>query len=159
MKDIKKRIGHLFKRNKERINPKELVVFGCAGRGKMSSMIPSEIDEIYEEKQMDKLIKSFKELTNRPGAWDEDVVKLLNACGGDLELAVSLITDNEKDIPRENNEKIKPKVLGFNSHDCETRYQCICGYCFGSWDLFHQEKNTNGTEKYCPRCKKELIIN
>ena len=54
--------------------------------------------------------------------------------------------------------KIRPKNLGYSSRDCESHYECICGYKFGSWTLFHQEKNENGTKDYCPNCKIELIV-
>lgn len=47
--------------------------------------------------------------------------------------------------------------VGFCSHDCEAWYECPhCGEKFGSWTVFHQEKNENGTKKYCPNCKEEL---
>lgn len=45
----------------------------------------------------------------------------------------------------------------FNSHDCETIYSCPhCKKKFSSWDIYHQEKNENGTKGYCPECKEEL---
>ena len=46
---------------------------------------------------------------------------------------------------------------GFCSSDCEEWYKCpVCKKPFGSWTVFHQEKNENGTNKYCPHCKIEL---
>lgn len=44
-----------------------------------------------EANSMKEKIQEFKKKANRPNAWDNDVEKLLNACGGDLDLAVSLI--------------------------------------------------------------------
>lgn len=38
-------------------------------------------------------IKEFKEKANRPDASDNDVKKLIRACGGDVDKAVSLIND------------------------------------------------------------------
>ena len=47
--------------------------------------------------------------------------------------------------------------IGFCSHDCEVWYRCpVCGAHFGSWSIFRQKKNKNGTNKYCPYCKEEL---
>ena len=47
--------------------------------------------------------------------------------------------------------------VGFCSHDCEIWYECPhCKKKFGSWTVFLQEKNENGTKKYCPYCKEEL---
>lgn len=45
----------------------------------------------------------------------------------------------------------------FNSHDCEAWYRCpVCGEKISSWIIYHQKKNENGTNKYCPCCKEEL---
>ena len=45
----------------------------------------------------------------------------------------------------------------FSSHDCEAWYKCpVCNKIFGSWTVYHQKKNENGTNKYCPHCKEEL---
>lgn len=47
----------------------------------------------------------------------------------------------------------------FCSHDCEVFYECPeCGKVFGSWTVFFQNKNENGTNEYCPHCKVELEI-
>lgn len=47
--------------------------------------------------------------------------------------------------------------LSFSYHDCEAWYKCPeCGEAFGSWSVFTQEKNENGTKHYCPFCKMEL---
>lgn len=49
------------------------------------------------------------------------------------------------------------QYLGFSNHDCESHYKCpVCEKSFGSWSVFHQEKNENGTKDYCPHCKTEL---
>jgi hypothetical protein len=40
-------------------------------------------------------IKEFKEKANRPNASDNDVKKLIRACGGDVDKAVSLIIERE----------------------------------------------------------------
>ena len=46
---------------------------------------------------------------------------------------------------------------GFCNHDCEAWYKCPeCGKPFGSWSIYHQPKNENGTKNYCPFCKIEL---
>lgn len=46
---------------------------------------------------------------------------------------------------------------GYCSHDCEAWYECpVCHKVFGSWSVYHQTKNENGTNKYCPYCKEEL---
>lgn len=46
---------------------------------------------------------------------------------------------------------------GFSQHDCEAWYECpVCHKSFGSWTVSHNEKNDNGTTKYCPHCKTEL---
>lgn len=46
---------------------------------------------------------------------------------------------------------------GYNAHDCESWYKCPeCNYVFGSWTIFHQKQNENGTRHYCPYCKTEL---
>lgn len=45
---------------------------------------------------MDDKIKEFKRRANRPNAADEDVKRLLNACGGDVDLAVSMMTYDEE---------------------------------------------------------------
>lgn len=53
----------------------------------------------------------------------------------------------------------KPKAiyLGFSSHDCESRYKCpCCDKPFGSWEVFNNKENENGTKRYCPICKMEL---
>lgn len=36
-------------------------------------------------------IEEFKRKANKPDAIEEDVAKLLDACGGDVDMAVSLI--------------------------------------------------------------------
>lgn len=47
--------------------------------------------------------------------------------------------------------------LGFSSHDCESRYRCPrCNNIFGSWSVFNNKENENGTNLYCPSCKTEL---
>ena len=47
--------------------------------------------------------------------------------------------------------------LGYSDHDCEAWYECpYCKKHFGSWSIFHNEKNVNGTRGYCPHCKEEL---
>lgn len=47
--------------------------------------------------------------------------------------------------------------LGFSHHACDTYYKCpACGNGFDGWSVFRQEKNENGTNKYCPHCKEEL---
>lgn len=54
---------------------------------------------------------------------------------------------------------LKPKAiyLGFSSHDCESRYRCpVCNKPFGSWEIFLQQPNENGTRYYCPHCETEL---
>ena len=54
---------------------------------------------------------------------------------------------------------MKPRAIyeSFCSHDCEVHYSCpLCGGKFGSWLIFGQPKNENGTDKYCPHCKAEL---
>lgn len=53
----------------------------------------------------------------------------------------------------------KQKVIytGFSQHDCEAWYICpCCNKSFGSWSVFHNALNENGTKKYCPHCKEEL---
>lgn len=53
----------------------------------------------------------------------------------------------------------KPKAMyvGFNSHDAETRYRCpICEKPFGSWTIYGNKPNRNGTKHYCPHCETEL---
>lgn len=53
----------------------------------------------------------------------------------------------------------KPRAImqSYNPHDCEAFYQCpSCREVFGSWSVFDQEKNENGTKHYCPFCKVEL---
>lgn len=107
-------------------------------------------------------MKSLKKKTNRPNAWDADVKRLLIACGGDVDKAAALILDQIspyqifKEEPQQG--KIRPIVTSYNPRDCETHYRCTCGRRFGSWDLFHQDRNSNGTNKYCPKCKIELDI-
>lgn len=55
--------------------------------------------------------------------------------------------------------KLVPRVInkGFNSHDCESRYQCpLCDRNFGSWMVDRFEKR-NGHEHFkCPFCASEL---
>ena len=54
---------------------------------------------------------------------------------------------------------IKKRAIyeSFSSHDCEAWYRCPeCKKLFGSWSIFHQKENENGTNKYCPHCKVEL---
>ena len=54
---------------------------------------------------------------------------------------------------------VKPRAItqGYCPHDCETWYKCPkCGKVFGDWTVYHQKKNENGTNKYCPHCKLEL---
>lgn len=54
----------------------------------------------------------------------------------------------------------KPRAIyvGFSSHDCESRYRCpCCNTPFGSWDIYNNSKNKNGTKQYCPSCKTELL--
>ena len=47
--------------------------------------------------------------------------------------------------------------LGFSQHACDAYYKCpVCGKGFCGWTVFGQEKNENGTKKYCPHCKEEL---
>lgn len=47
--------------------------------------------------------------------------------------------------------------LGYAQRDCESHYKCpVCDKNFGSWSIFHNKKNENGTDKYCPHCKTEL---
>jgi Lar family restriction alleviation protein len=53
----------------------------------------------------------------------------------------------------------KPEAMyvGFNSHDAETRYRCpICEKPFGSWTIYGNMPNKNGTKHYCPHCETEL---
>ncbi len=53
--------------------------------------------------------------------------------------------------------KKKAIHVSFCSHDCETWYRCPeCKEIFGSWSIFRQKDNENGTNKYCPHCKVEL---
>ena len=55
--------------------------------------------------------------------------------------------------------ELKPMAIeeGYCAHDCETHYRCpVCHKCFGSWRVFHQERNENGTKHYCPYCNTEL---
>ena len=53
--------------------------------------------------------------------------------------------------------KKRALYISFCSRDCEAFYECpCCNKKFGSWTVFHQEKNENGTKKYCPWCKEEL---
>lgn len=53
--------------------------------------------------------------------------------------------------------KKRAKYIGYSSHDCETWYQCpCCNRTFGSWSIFCQDMNENGTKEYCPYCKEEL---
>ena len=54
---------------------------------------------------------------------------------------------------------MKPKAIfqSFNSHDCEAYYRCsACKKLFGSWMVFLQPQNENGTNEYCPHCETEL---
>lgn len=45
----------------------------------------------------------------------------------------------------------------FDSHACEAWFRCPeCNKIFGSWAVFGQLDNENGTNKYCPHCKVEL---
>ena len=47
--------------------------------------------------------------------------------------------------------------IGFSQHDCEAYYRCpCCNESFGSWRVFHNQVNENGTNRYCPNCKEEL---
>lgn len=53
--------------------------------------------------------------------------------------------------------KPRAEYIGFCDHDCESHYRCpLCGKNFGSWTICGQQKNENGTNKYCPHCKEEL---
>lgn len=53
--------------------------------------------------------------------------------------------------------KERARYIGFCDHDCEAHYECpYCKKRFGSFAVFHQKENENGTKKYCPHCKKEL---
>jgi hypothetical protein len=53
--------------------------------------------------------------------------------------------------------KKEAEYLGFCSHDCEAHYRCpVCNKAFGSWSIYHQKENENGTKNYCPWCKEEL---
>lgn len=55
--------------------------------------------------------------------------------------------------------KTQPRAIyqSYNSHDCEAWYKCpVCNELFSSWSVYHQSKNENGTNEYCPKCKKEL---
>jgi hypothetical protein len=45
------------------------------------------------ENELNRKIEEFKRKANRPNASDEDVKKLLKACGGDVNLAVSLMNE------------------------------------------------------------------
>lgn len=55
------------------------------------------------------------------------------------------------------NRKMRAIYIGFSNHDCEARYKCpYRSKNFGSWDIFHNKKNENGTKNYCPICKNEL---
>lgn len=47
--------------------------------------------EKREDTELKKKIEEFKRKANRPYAWNSDVEKLLNACGGSVELAVETI--------------------------------------------------------------------
>lgn len=63
------------------------------------------------------------------------------------------------EFPQKQERKKKERAISmaYNSHDCESRYRCPeCGTPFGSWDVFRNQKNENGTNKYCPHCKTEL---
>lgn len=53
--------------------------------------------------------------------------------------------------------KLRAIYCGFCNHDCEVRYKCpVCGCPFGSWEVYHNPENVNGTKEYCPVCKTEL---
>ena len=46
---------------------------------------------------------------------------------------------------------------GFSQHDSDAYYKCpVCNSTFSGWDVFHNQKNENGSKKYCPNCKTEL---
>ena len=53
--------------------------------------------------------------------------------------------------------KKRALYVGFSSHNCEAFFECpYCKKIFGSWRVFNQKENENGTNKYCPHCKEEL---
>ena len=53
--------------------------------------------------------------------------------------------------------RAKAIYMNFSNHDCEMKYRCpYCDKIFGSWDVYRNKKNENGTKNYCPDCKKEL---
>lgn len=76
---------------------------------------------------------------------------------GDLE---GIDEVKEKEQPKDDGQKETKKravFKHFDGHDCETWYTCpYCGKTFGSWEVFRQKQNENGTSEYCPRCKKEV---
>jgi predicted SprT family Zn-dependent metalloprotease len=50
------------------------------------------------------------------------------------------------------------EVVGFNSHDCETRYRCPeCGKEYGSWDFFNKHMLPKTVFK-CEDCGTQLIL-
>ncbi len=62
-----------------------------------------------------------------------------------------------KTIKEVTNRKPRAISVGFCSHDCEAHYKCpVCDKNFGSWTIFGQKENENGTKHYCPHCKTEL---
>ena len=78
------------------------------------------------------------------------------------DIGVTVFTDKEeaeKHLRRMEEYVIKQKAIytGFSQHDCEAYYKCpYCNKSFGSWSVFHNVLNENGTKKYCPHCKEEL---
>ena len=53
--------------------------------------------------------------------------------------------------------KLRAIFLGSCPHDNERYYRCpACNKTFGSWSIFHNQKNKNGLKTYCPNCKVEL---
>lgn len=80
---------------------------------------------------------------------DAEIRKLEEQIG---EIEKEIVELKKKKIAGNN---VKPRAIyiGFDSHGCETHYECpVCGRHFGSWSL---ERNEAGN-RYCPECKTEL---
>lgn len=94
---------------------------------------------------------------------EENLEKLKSAHKAAIEqadkyrLQIKKLSEDNKALRNKVYNRAEAIYLSYSSRDCESWYQCpLCGKRFGSWSIYHQEPNENGTKEYCPHCKQEL---
>lgn len=111
----------------------------------------------YDQNE-EELVKSIGEWLAFKGLCDKYTLK--ESENEDANFTTIQICEKDEKYERKKKDKKRrtAEYIGYSFHDTELWYRCpLCGHKFGSWTIFHQQKNENGTKNYCPSCKEELI--